>query len=92
MLGSRSLEKRPLETDEFAQYEVGIRRLLGQIDSDDSVYLDALTLEARLLENLVQSRQYGDTDTRRADRYRIIHELNRIALAELGTSFNELLK
>jgi hypothetical protein len=39
--------------DAFTWYETGIRRLLEQIGSDHSRYTEALTLQLRLLEEIV---------------------------------------
>lgn len=49
-----------------------------------------LSLEARLQENLHEESLFGRHENVRAERFRIVHELNRLTLAELGTSFNDL--
>jgi hypothetical protein len=77
-------------TDIFTLYETGLTRLLERLGSDHSSYTDALTLQSRLLENMAQAQQYGDTETRRAERAQIVDRLNRLALGALGVSFNEI--
>jgi len=66
--------------DIFTLYETGLTRLLTRLGRNHPHYAGALTLEQRLLENLAQARAYGDTETRRADRARIVHGLDTLAL------------
>jgi hypothetical protein len=47
-------------------------------------------LESRLSDNLKDERLYGSTETIRAERARIVGELNRLALDQVGQSFNAL--
>lgn len=47
-------------------------------------------LESRLLENLQDERRYGTSESIRAERARVIYELNRIALRCGDKSFNDL--
>lgn len=49
-----------------------------------------LAYETRLRENLQARDLYGDNETRRSERAEIIGGLNRLALAHLGLSFNDL--
>jgi len=76
--------------DVFTPYETGLTHLLRRLGKDHPRYTEALTLQSRLLENIVQARRYGDTETRRAERAQIVEQLNTLALDALGKSFNEL--
>lgn len=77
-------------TDTFTGYEKGLTRLLERLGKEHPRYDEALTLQARLLENIYQARQYGDTETRRAERAQIVDRLNQLALETLGTDFNSI--
>lgn len=77
-------------TDNLAPYETGLARLLEQMDREHPRYLEALTLQSRLRENVSEARGYGDTETLRSERMQIVEALNQLALEALGTSFNEL--
>jgi hypothetical protein len=76
-------------TDAYTYYEVGVRALLARLDRDDPRYADALVYQHRMLENLAAARRYGDTETRRAERAEVVDRLNALALAAVGTSFND---
>ena len=76
--------------DAFAYYEEGLNDLLKMLSEDTARYSELLVLEQRLLENIHQVRRYGDMETWRADRARIVDALNQLALEETGTSFNKL--
>jgi len=76
-------------SDVFTPYEDGLERLLEELGSKHPRYADALTLQARLLENIAQTPQYGDTETRRAERAQIANSLNRLGLDATGKSFND---
>jgi hypothetical protein len=80
------------QIDMYESYEIGISRMMNRIKPFENEYSDALVLEQRLLENISRSRQFGDSESTRADRFRIIDALNRIALSTLGVPFNELTK
>ncbi len=75
----------------YSIYEVGLRRLLDKIGRDHPRYSEALTYQQRMVESIRQSRRYGDTATRQAERTEIIDQLNALALSALQVSFNELL-
>jgi len=76
-------------SDVFTPYEDGLKRLLAELGSNHPHYADTLTLQARLLENLAQARQYGDTETRRAERAQIMNVLNQLALEATKKNFND---
>jgi hypothetical protein len=76
--------------DNFSRHETGLSRLLAQLGENHPRYADALVYQQRLSENIEQTRRYGDTEARRADRAEIIDRLNEVALASLGVSFIEL--
>jgi len=76
--------------DPFTHYEIGMRRLLERLERGHPRYTEATTLQSRLLENTAQTRTYGDTETRRAERAQIVDSLHRLASETLGVSFSEL--
>lgn len=76
--------------DIFDAYEKSLPLLLERLGKDHPRYAEALTLQARLLENIEQVRRYGDTETRRAERTQIEDALDRLALEAVGESFNGL--
>lgn len=76
--------------DIFSTYEKGLSRLLEQLGEEHPNYAEALTLQSRLLENVAQAQQYGDTETRRAERAQIVDVLNWLAREAIGKSFNDL--
>jgi hypothetical protein len=76
--------------DTLQSYEAGLTRLLEHLGSGHPRYAEALTLQARLLENITQAGRYGDTETRRAERAQIVEALNRLALEAVRVSFNRL--
>jgi formylglycine-generating enzyme required for sulfatase activity len=78
------------QTDIYVLYETGLLQLLDRLGREHPQYAEVLVYQQRLSENLTQSRQYGNTDSRKAERAEIIGHLNKIALATLGLSFDEL--
>lgn len=76
--------------DVYSQYEAGLNELLHRLDRQDARYADALVYQQRLYDNLAQSRRYGETETRKAERAEVIDQINRLSLSVLGVSFNEL--
>ena len=69
-------------------YQLGLRTLKSRLPADA---LDEFHVhEARLQENLHRERQYGSTETIRAERAAIIDALNQLAQTYLGMSFNDL--
>ena len=76
--------------DAFSSYEVGLSGLLAKLNKDHPCYADALVYQQRLLENIVQSRRYGDTETRRAERAQVVDSINRLALETVGMSLGEV--
>jgi hypothetical protein len=88
-----SIESTPqqIRTDDiYTSYEAGQAELLRRLAREDPRYADALVYQQRLYDNLAQSRRYGETETRKAERAVIIDQLNRLSLSTLGVSFNEL--
>jgi serine/threonine protein kinase len=79
-----------LQDDEYASYEAGLRQLLTWLPKDHPRYSDLLVFEQRLIENIKQSRLFGDTPTQDAERAEVIDQLNRLALETLHESFNSL--
>jgi formylglycine-generating enzyme required for sulfatase activity len=84
------------QSSRSAVYELNYERGLAALNDllsqgDAETRLNFAVLESRLLDNLQDDRRYGQTETIRSDRARIIEELNRIALA-CGVTFNDLCK
>jgi len=82
--------KQNTMTDAFTLYETGMNRLLKQLGRDHPRHTEVLTFQARLTENVAQTRRYGDNETRRTERVQIVDSLNCLALEAVGTSFNDL--
>lgn len=76
--------------DSYTLYEHGLARLAAPLDAACPVYADILLQAHRLRENIDLVRRYGDHEQRRAERYVIIDQLNRLSLAVLNISFLEL--
>jgi len=76
--------------DIFDAYQKALTQLRTALGSDHSDYGDALLYEQRLTENMRSARRFGDTESLRAERAQIIDGLNRLALQDLGRSFNDL--
>ncbi len=75
----------------FDEYERGLEKLLSLIPKTASDYLDVLTLQTSLHENIEDARLYGDTPELKATRIRILAQLNRITVNVTVTfSFNDL--
>lgn len=77
-------------SDVFTTYEVGLTSLVERLGPDHRRHAEALTLQARLLENIARARRHGDDETRRTDRAQIVEALNGLALDALGVSYNDL--
>jgi hypothetical protein len=72
-------------------YERGLAELKRRLEAEHSDRLvEFSTLEARLRENLAADQRFGSSETVRAERARIIGELNRLSLDTIGISFNDL--
>ena len=78
------------QPDAYSHYEDGLNQLLKRIKRDNPHYQEALVYQQRFIENIIQSRRHGDTDTRKAERSEIVDRLNNLALSTLNISFNEL--
>jgi hypothetical protein len=76
--------------DEYSHYEMGLINLLKKLGENHPDHGKALTYQQRLTENLDQTRRFGNTSARQADRAEIIARLNSLASSALGTSFNNL--
>jgi tetratricopeptide (TPR) repeat protein len=76
--------------DQYSHYEIGIRQLRMHIPPDHPRVTDLLVYQQRLTENISQSRLYGNSETRTAERAEVIHRLNELALALLGQTFNDI--
>jgi len=72
------------------RYLRGVSDLLQAIEQADADYLTVLTLQGRLAEAIHEIRQYGPTDSARAQVARVTTELARICLDKLHQSFRSL--
>lgn len=77
--------------DAYSAYEAALDELLRRLGPLHERYAEALSYQQRLAENIDASRRYGDTESTRAERARIIGSLNGLALDELGLAFNGLM-
>jgi hypothetical protein len=84
--------KRRMTPDAFTPHEVGLTRLLEELDKDHQCYANASLLAAEFHENIRKARLLTDSDNLRGERYRILEQLNRLALEDLGISFSDLCK
>lgn len=85
---SRPLSPTPA-TGGDVNYARGLNILRAHLEQTNR-YADFNVLEMRLRENLRDERLYGPSEQTRRDRARVIDGLNRLALAVLGASFNDL--
>jgi hypothetical protein len=85
-----SERERSMDLDFFSPFEIGLERLLEQMNLDHTLYFDFMACQARLAENIRCSRRFGDTSDRQAERTEIIEQLNRLTLSTLGISFDDL--
>lgn len=76
--------------DMYSYLERGMERLLARLGPHHSRYGEALNYEQRLQHNIAAARRHGDTSQRESTRSEIIEQLNALAVAELGISFNQL--
>lgn len=77
-------------SDIYAALERQAATLLARLGPTHPRYLDALTFQDQLQRNLTDARRYGDTDTLRADRNRILDRLNELSQQTLGVSLQTL--
>jgi hypothetical protein len=71
-------------------YNVGFAQLHERLKDDPLYHSEVSILEARLMENMKESRLFGETELGRSQRAYIVSELNRLAIKALGVSFNDL--
>lgn len=72
------------------RYLRGVGDLLQVIEPTDDNYLAVLTLQGRLAQAISEMRQYGPTDSARAEVARVTTELDRMSLEKLRQSFRSL--
>lgn len=80
----------PSIQDNFSRYEAGLSKLQTSLGQSPTHYADFLVYQQRLRENLAQTRRYGDTENRRAERAETVDRLNALSIATAGVSFNKL--
>ena len=88
----KDVQEKLASHDIYIVYEEGIRRLLSQLNQIQPAYSDVLVYQQRLVENITQTRRYGDTETRRAERAEIIDRLNELTLSVSNCTFVDLCK
>ena len=74
----------------FERYMGGLGKFAREIGNHRSALLALHTFEQRLHENAQYTLFSGDTETLKAERSEIIHELNALAYEVLNSSFNKL--
>jgi hypothetical protein len=74
-------------SDLFDSYNNGTLHLLEIMGKAHPDYLEALTLQTRLQENIERARQFGDTEARKANRAEIVEQLNHLTRQMTGKSF-----
>lgn len=72
------------------RYDIGLAKLLAKLDNRRPEYLLVLSYESQLQEIKGFLTQFGDTESLRSERARIIYQLNKIAVEITGASFNAL--
>jgi tetratricopeptide (TPR) repeat protein len=77
-------------TDLNERYLKGVGDLLRVMEPTDIDYLTVLTLQGRLAQAIAEIRQYGPTDSARAEIARVTTELDKLSLAHLDQSFRAL--
>ena len=86
----------PPERCETFDYQQGLERMkqvLKQVNPATEVWLDLVSFEQQLLENLTSVRRKGSNQDLRHDRNRIVRELNRLAdQLRPGMNFTDLCK
>lgn len=75
--------------DIYSQYEIGLGKFLDRIAQNESSYIEGLTYAHRLIENIKNTREHGDTETLRNERSQIIEQLNWFAKQTLNKTFSE---
>lgn len=74
----------------FDSYKSGLAALLARLGPDHPRYQDALVFQQRLSENIERSQRHGDNENWRSERSQVVEELNTLAQAAVGQSFNAL--
>lgn len=80
----------PLPHDVFARYESALDIAKERLGKNHARYQELLTYEQRLRENIAHTKQFGDTETRKAERAEVIARLNSLTTDTLDVPFNEL--
>ena len=81
---------RSFDHSSNGEVEDRLKRLLDAIPQTDEIYRETLIHQSQLLENIETSKKYGDTESLRSDRSRIIDQLNRISINVLNEPFQRL--
>ncbi len=76
--------------DEFTPYERGVAKLLACLGETHPRYMEAVTYQTRLSENITGARWHGDTPDLKAERSRIVAQLNRLTMEVWNIPFDAL--
>ncbi len=76
--------------DIYTPLEVGMANVLARMTNRHPRYAEACIYQQRLAENIAEARLYGDTDTTKAERFKILHQINALASEVLGKLLAEL--
>jgi hypothetical protein len=86
----KRIEASTHQFDVYSCYETGLDQLRDRMKQDHLRYPKFCVYRQRLTENIGQSRRYGDTEARRAERSEIIDRLTELSLSVLGIPFTDL--
>lgn len=76
--------------DIYTPYETGLHTLLSKIKATHPRYAEVLTYQQHMLDLIESLRHHGENDTRKAELCEVYGQLNRFALSEFSTSFDDL--
>lgn len=75
---------------DMAYYEIVLHQLMSRAQQNKDAFDDIQSLEQQLRQNLQMNRRYGDTDTSRVERNRILDQLEKLAWTTLKRSLSDL--
>lgn len=79
----------PRIQDEFTKFEYGLERFWKHLGKAGPNQVKLANLDRQLRDNIDTTRNYGDTDTQKSDRNRILHQLDKLALATSKSTFRD---
>lgn len=84
------VERDPYPHDDFAKYRSGIQQLLSRMGQNHLRFLETLTYQKQLEQNIIDTQRDGDTQTHRSERSEILERLNEVSISTLRVHFKEL--